>query len=142
MILTVKSIRLSGYKRHRTDVSVLAISTSFLTVTISNVVPDWLQAGNFDPHIAWQLAQADYTATSGAILPRMKAELLRRGNRFLAQSEMMRPRGQRIPWWKNSGENSGVGNTNGTNDGGNRTAGILLQGTVDNSAETAKKRLV
>ncbi len=115
MILTVKSIRLSGYKRHRTDVSVSATSTSFLTVTISNVVPDWLQAGNFDPHIAWLLAQADLTASSGAFLPRMKAELRRRGNRFLAQSEMMRPRGQRIPWWRNPG----VGNTNGTNDGGN-----------------------
>ncbi len=138
MILTVKSIRLSGYKRHRTDVSVSATSTSFLTVTISNVVPDWLQAGNFDPHIAWLLAQADLTASSGAFLPRMKAELRRRGNRFLAQSEMMRPRGQRIPWWRNPG----VGNTNGTNDGGNRMAAILSQGVVDNNADTARKRLV
>lgn len=107
-----------------------------MTVTISNVVPDWLQAGNFDPDIAWLLAQTELAASPKAFLPRMKDDLRRRGNRFLAQAEKMKPRGRRIPWWRNPG----VGKTSGISDDGNRTAAIFLPGAVDNSADTARKR--
>ncbi|KAL6718090.1 hypothetical protein ACLMJK_004175 [Lecanora helva] len=76
--------------------------TSFMTVSLSNVVSDWLSPGNFDPIIPQLLAKTEFAASSkvpGA--SPLSIELRRRANRFLRQQVEMDPRGQRIPWWGN-----------------------------------------
>lgn len=80
------------------DCALSATSTAFLTVTISSVVLDCLQPGNFDPPISYLLAMVEFAASTMAFLQSRKAELRRRGNRFWTISEKMQPRGQRIFW--------------------------------------------
>lgn len=85
-----------------TYISLLATSTAFLTVTISHVVSDWLQVGNFDPHIAWILTRTEAAANLRARLPQLKDKLRERGERFRTQMTRM-DLGRRVPWWRNPG---------------------------------------
>ena len=81
--------------------TLLAISTAFMTVSISSPVPDWLSVGNFDPVIAFVLADTALAAEGRAPrLSKLAQDLLQRSLRFFDQGVRMQPRGQRIPWWE------------------------------------------
>lgn len=105
-----------------------ATSTAFLTVSISNPVPDWLSPGNYDPVIAENLAEVEFNAIKSAIPgTKLAADLLARGNRLLKQAVQMEPRGHRIPWWNNpfNAENR------------NETQPVELVGPAANITDTA-----
>ena len=78
--------------------------TSFITVTLSAPVSDWLSPGNYDPVIAHVVAQTEYAAISKArARSPLRVDLRRRGDRCLRQQLKMEPRGHRIPCWDKSG---------------------------------------
>lgn len=77
-----------------------APSTSFLTVSVTTIVPEYISPGNYDPTIASVFAQAEYDAA--AKMPpnsRLGTKLKARGARLLKIAHVMDPRGRRIPWW-------------------------------------------
>ncbi|CAL8576046.1 hypothetical protein XPA_001937 [Xanthoria parietina] len=75
-------------------------ATSFLTVSLTPIVPDYLSPGNYDPAIASVFATAEFDAAAKlAPSSRLATTLRARGNRLLRIARVMDPRGRRIPWW-------------------------------------------
>ena len=89
----------------------LAISTAFLTVTLTSVVPEWLSPGNYDPIMAYHFAQVALAAIERRFPLRERIDLRRRAERFLRQFEKMKPRGRCVPWWANPYEVEEVSGT-------------------------------
>ena len=116
----------------------LAISTAFLTVTISNVVPDWLSPGNYDPIIAYQFSQIEVAAIDRAYNLRERIDLRRRAERLRRQGMKMEPRGVRVPWWENPGVREEANET--SVDTGEGTGSVELTKPVASGAGTATSR--
>lgn len=113
-------------------------STAFLTVTLTNVVPDWLSPGNYDPIMAFHFSSVVLAAIERAFTLREKVNLRQRAERLLRQGERMRPRGSRISWWERP---SLGGKINGTSlEIGNGTAPIDLPGPLASGIDTATSK--
>lgn len=113
-------------------------STAFLTVTLADVVPDWLSPGNYDPVMAFHFSQVALRAIDRAFTLRERIDLRERAERLLQQGERMQPRGNRVPWWVNpdSGEEA-----NGTSlETGNGTVSIDLPEPLASVADTATSK--
>lgn len=78
----------------------LAPWTSYLSVSFSHPVPDWLSAGRNDPIMAFVFSDAALKGLDET-KPRspFSKELIQRSERLFRQGELMEPRGQRIPWY-------------------------------------------
>ncbi|KAI4238280.1 MAG: hypothetical protein LQ349_001202 [Xanthoria aureola] len=75
-------------------------TTSFLTVSLTPIVPEYLSPGNYDPAIASVFANAEFDAAAkSSPSSRLATTLRARGNRLLRIAQVMDPRGHRIPWW-------------------------------------------
>ncbi|CAO1600159.1 hypothetical protein XANCAGTX0491_003862 [Xanthoria calcicola] len=86
--------------RHPCHPNSTAPTTSFLTVSLTPIVPEYLSPGNYDPAIASVFANAEFdAATRLAPSSRLATTLRARGNRLLRIAQVMDPRGHRIPWW-------------------------------------------
>ena len=112
-----------------------ATSTAFLTVTITQKVPDWLSPGNYDPLVAFHFSQVVFKAIDRTLLLRDRIELRKRAERLFRQGEKMRPRGNRVPWWENPDLGAEVNAT--SVDTGNGTVTIILPDSVASGADTA-----
>ncbi|KAM0805562.1 hypothetical protein BDR22DRAFT_884552 [Usnea florida] len=110
-------------------------STAFLTVTITQKVPDWLSPGNYDPIVAYHFAEVLYKAIDRTFLLRDRIELRKRAERLLRQGEKMRPRGNRVPWWENPDLGAEVNAT--SLDTGSGTVNITLPDSQASGADTA-----
>ncbi|KAL8689267.1 MAG: hypothetical protein Q9224_004677 [Gallowayella concinna] len=79
-----------------------ALSTAFLTISVTNVYPEYLSPGNYDPYMAAYFAKAISDAEKN--LPpgsREAANLRARAARLLKQEKVMTPKRRRNPWWGN-----------------------------------------
>lgn len=77
-----------------------ATGTAFLTVTLTNKVPDWLSPGNYDPIIPYHWSQLLQIAVERAFTLQDRVALRQRATRFQRQAKKMEPRGNRVPWWE------------------------------------------
>ncbi len=116
----------------------LATSTAFLTVTLTNVVPDWLSPGNYDPIMAYHLSQVALAAIERAFTLRERVDLRRRAERLLRQGQRMEPRGQRVPWWENPYRGKEVSGTSLETDNG--TVSINLPEPLATGADSATSK--
>lgn len=114
------------------------ISTAFLTVTITQKVPDWLSPGNYDPIVAFHFSQVVIKAIGRTFLLRDRVALRKRAERLLRQGEKMKPRGNRVPWWENPGVGAEVNAT--SLDTGNGTVTITLPDSMASGADTASSK--
>lgn len=115
--------------------SYVAVSTAFITITIST--PDRLSPspGNYDPEIPETLAwytqrEADATADQ-----ERRSLLQYRASNLLLRSQQMKPRGQRLNWWRDLSDQIG-GRRNNTNSdgGGHETTRIALPRHASNAS--------
>lgn len=113
----------------------LATSTAFLTVTLTQVVPEWLSPGNYDPIMAYHFAQVALVAIDRAFTLRLRIDLRRRAERLLRQFENMKPRGRHVPWWLNPYRGEELDRTSH-----NGTVSIELPKPLASGANTATSR--
>ena len=118
----------------------LATSTAFLTVTLTNVVPDWLSPGNYDPIMAYHLSQVALAAIERAFTLRERIDLRRRAERLLRQGQSMEPRGQRVPWWENPYPRKEVSGTSLETDNGTVSIDLPEPLTTGANSATSKRR--
>ncbi|KAL8796583.1 MAG: hypothetical protein Q9182_007338 [Xanthomendoza sp. 2 TL-2023] len=79
-----------------------ALSTAFLTLSVTTPFSEYISPGNYDPQMAYTFFLAEKEAATR--LPpasRAAARLRARASRLLKQQLVMEPRGRRIPWWGN-----------------------------------------
>ena len=127
-----------GNRNSMTKLSPPAPSTAFLTVAITNPVPDWLSPGNYDPVMAYQFSQVEVEAIYRTYSLRERSVLRQRANRLRRQADKMQPRGSRVPWWENPGVNGEVNKTSvHTGDG---TVSIELPKPTASDAGTATSK--
>ena len=115
-----------------------ATSTAFITVTLSNVVPDWISPGNYDPIIAFQFTRVEIAAIDRAYTLRERVDLRVRAERLRRQGMRMQPRGSRVPWWENLGPREEANET--SVDTGDGTVSIELTKPVASGAGIATSR--
>ena len=116
----------------------LATGTAFLTVTLTNVVPDWLSPGNYDPIVAYHFSKVELDAIDRAYTRRLKTDLRERSERLLLQSQKMNPRGHRVPWWENP--YLGTEGNETSQDTGSGTVSIEFPQPLASGANTATSR--
>ena len=116
----------------------LATGTAFLTVTISERVPEWYTPGDYDPIIPFHFSQLLQVAVERAFNLRDRVTLRQRANLFLRQSERMGARGGHVSWW----EDLAVGKeANGTSlDTGVGTVSIELPKPLATDATTVTSK--
>lgn len=112
----------------------LATGTAFLTVTLTNKVPDWLSPGNYDPIIPYHWRQLLQIAVERAMNLQDRVALRQRATRFQQQAKKMEPRGGRVPWWENPDAGQEVNET--SLDTGAGTVSIELSKPQPSSAST------
>ncbi|KAL9597828.1 MAG: hypothetical protein Q9219_004905 [cf. Caloplaca sp. 3 TL-2023] len=119
--------------------------TSFPTISISNVHPEYYSPGNYDLEIPDYFGRAEFQMAARMPSDSRIARILRaRGTRLLRMKRVMDPRGRRIPWWSRPpalSENPAI--QVNTTDAGEVKPGVTLPGggsTGNSGTQTARRK--